>query len=111
MKLRNSLAGIFAMTAFAILIVLSGCAATRESTHCDDERCADAALADKIESALRTAPGIEFWQVRVQYIHDTVYLYGLVETTPERTDIEHIASTVSGGKRVVNSISVRGYRH
>ncbi len=94
-----------------MLISLCGCATTHSSAHCDSERCNDAAIADKIESALRTAPGIEFWQVRVQYIHDTVYLYGLVVTTPERTDIEHIASTVSGGKKVVNSIEVRGYRY
>jgi hypothetical protein len=107
MKQRNACAGIFA-TPFVALIALSGCAVTRVSQHCDGLRCADTALTDKIETSLRAAPGIEFWQVRVQDIHGVTYLYGLVETYSERIDIERIAFDVSGGRKIVNSIEVRG---
>jgi osmotically-inducible protein OsmY len=88
------------------------CAPLRPVDKCATTGCRnDAAMADKISAALRDRPGIEFWEVRVQYLDDIVYLYGLVATTPERIDIEQIARETSGGKKVVNSIEIRGDRH
>jgi hypothetical protein len=99
--------------AIVLAVALAGlvaCVATPRPDRCATPCAADAAVVERINAALRERPGIEFWQVRVQHIDDVVYLYGLVETTPERTDIEHIARTASGGRKVVNSIEIRGNR-
>jgi osmotically-inducible protein OsmY len=94
-------AGILAVSA-----ILAGCASTPK---CTTAACADeAGMADKITKALRDTPGIEYYSVSVQYRNGVVYLYGIVSTTPQRADIERIASETSGGKKVVNSIEARG---
>jgi len=45
----------------------------------------------------------------VQTIGGVVYLYGLVDTNPERATIESLARGIGGVKRVVNSIEVRNF--
>jgi len=98
-------------------VVLSACATSRPGDACAGSACgSDAAAIDKrvveqIMTTLRNRPGIEFWEIQVQAHDDAVYLYGLVATTPERIDIEQIARDTSGGRKIVNSIEVRGERH
>lgn len=110
-RTRNSARIARLACALAASVALSACAPMQPAGKCDAAGCPnDAAMVDKITTALRAAPGIEFWSVDVQYRNDVVYLYGLVATSPERSDIEQIARGASGGKKVVNSIEVRGAR-
>ncbi len=106
LHMKNLAPAVLAAGMLGIGAILSGCAS---APKCTTAACADeAGMADKISAALRSAPGIEFNEVRVQYRNGVVYLYGLVATRPERDEIERIATETSGGKKVVNSIEVRG---
>jgi BON domain-containing protein len=107
LRMKNLAPVVLTASVLGIFATLSGCASA--PTCATPAACADeAGMADKISAALRSAPGIEFNEVHVQYRNGVVYLYGLVATRPERTEIERIASESSGGKKVVNSIEVRG---
>lgn len=106
LRMKNPAPAVLAAGTISLFAMLSACVS---SPPCAGAACAaDAGMADKITAALRNAPGIEFTEVRVQYRNGVVYLYGLVATRPERDDIERIATETSGGKKVVNSIEVRG---
>ncbi|WP_347260500.1 hypothetical protein [Rudaea sp.] len=43
----------------------------------------------------------------MQSLDHVVYLYGLVDTDPERVRVEEVASRASGGLKIVDSIAVR----
>ncbi|HET7065254.1 MAG TPA: BON domain-containing protein [Rudaea sp.] len=88
------------------LLSLSGCAAPRK---CEANGCADdKAITAKIEAALYANKAIATWDIQVQTINHTVYLYGLVDTNVQRSFIEETAHKTEGVEKVVNSISIRG---
>ena len=96
------------VAALALLTVLSlaGCAAQRK---CEANGCADdAAITATIEAALYANKAIATWDIQVQTINHTVYLYGLVDTNVQRAFIEETAHKTPGVEKVVNSISIRG---
>ena len=88
------------------LVSLSGCAAHHK---CDANACADdKAITARIEAALYANKAIATWDIQVQTINHTVYLYGLVDTNVQRAFIEETAHKTEGVEKVVNSISIRG---
>ena len=87
---------------------LSACTAYEVYRKCGFAGCpGDREITAKIEAALRATPGISFWDIQVQSLDHVVYLYGLVDTHPERARVEEVASLASGGLKVVDSIAVR----
>ena len=88
------------------LLSLTGCAAQRK---CEGNACADdKAITARIEAALYANKAIATWDIQVQTINHTVYLYGLVDTNVQRSFIEETAHKTEGVEKVVNSISIRG---
>jgi osmotically-inducible protein OsmY len=88
------------------LVSLGGCAAHHK---CEGNACADdKAITAKIEAALRANAAIATWDIQVQTINHTVYLYGLVDTNVQRAFIDETAHKTEGVEKVVNSISIRG---
>jgi osmotically-inducible protein OsmY len=95
------------LLALPLLFVLSlaGCA----SQKCTPANCADdAAITARIEAALRANAAIATWDIRVQTINHTVYLYGIVDTNVQRSFIEETAQETPGVEKIVNSISIKG---
>src|SRR3974377_2309447 len=93
------------VVAAIVAVSLSGCAGYAKcgSNGCEGDKEITAAV-DKVISqypALQ-APN----SVRVQTIDHVVYLYGQVNTEGERSTAQEAAQSVSGVKRVVNSINV-----
>ncbi|HZX89264.1 MAG TPA: BON domain-containing protein [Rudaea sp.] len=94
-----------AALALLTLLSLAGCA----SQKCTPANCADdAAITARIEAALRANAAIASWDIRVQTINHTVYLYGIVDTNVQRSFIEETAHEAAGVEKVVNSISIKG---
>ncbi len=95
-----------ATLALLTLLSLNGCAAHRK---CEANSCADdAAITATIQSALYANKAIAAWEIQVQTINHTVYLYGVVDTNVQRSFIEETAHETEGVEKVVNSISIRG---
>lgn len=95
-----------AVVALLALASLAGCAAQHK---CPADSCADdAAITKKIEATLYENKAIATWDIQVQTINHTVYLYGLVDTNVQRSFIEETAHKTPGVEKVVNSISIRG---
>ena len=89
-----------------VAISLAGCAAQRK---CDANSCADdAAITAQIQAALYANKAIATWDIQVQTINHTVYLYGLVDTNVQRAFIDETAHKTPGVEKVVDSISIRG---
>jgi len=100
---RHLLAAALAALTLPSLI---GCAARHK---CEANACADdAAITAKIQAALYANAAIATWDIQVQTINHTVYLYGLVDTNVQRAFIDETAHKTEGVEKVVNSISIRG---
>jgi len=86
--------------------LLSACATYRKCglTGCEG----DARITASVETRLRENRAIEEWGIRVQTLDRVVYLYGLVDTSLERSIIEATVLEVPGVARVVDSIAIRG---
>jgi osmotically-inducible protein OsmY len=100
--------GRLSVAALALLLLLSlaGCAA---QPKCESAACADdARITARIEKLLYEDKAIATWDIKVQTINRTVYLYGLVDTNVQRSFIEETARQAEGVEKVVNSISIRG---
>jgi osmotically-inducible protein OsmY len=84
--------------------LLSGCAALAKCgvSGCEGDKEITAAV-DKVISLYPAL--LPPNTVRVQTIDHVVYLYGQVNTEVERSTAEEAALSVSGVKRVVNSIN------
>ena len=99
---------LVSLTLCLLLAQLSACTAYEAYRKCGFAGCpGDKEITAQIEAALRATPGISFWDIQVQSLDHVVYLYGLVDTNPERTHVEEVASRVSGGLKIVDSIAVR----
>lgn len=64
----------------------------------------DDSLAASVKSALHGQLGATGAGIRVQAIDGTVYLYGTVDTYPERVDVEDAANAAAQGHKVVDTI-------
>ena len=96
----------FAALVLLSVLTLAGCAAPRK---CESGGCADdAQITATIEKQLYENKAIATWEIKVQTIAHTVYLYGLVDTNVQRSFIEETARKTAGVEKVVNSISIRG---
>jgi len=85
-------------------LALSGCSAFRK---CTGASCAaDAAISKEVTARLAHYPALEADSVRVQTLHQVVYLTGMVDTDVERLLAVSLAGEADGVKRVVDSISV-----
>jgi osmotically-inducible protein OsmY len=84
--------------------LLSGCAAYAK---CGVNGCeGDQELTAAVEKVIGLYPALQAPNsVRVQTIDHVVYLYGQVNTEGERSTAQEAALSVSGVKRVVNSIN------
>jgi osmotically-inducible protein OsmY len=89
---------------FVSSLVLSGCAAFGK---CSGESCAaDAALTENVTVRFAPYPALAADSIRVQTLHQVVYLTGVVDTDVERLLAVSLAGEVDGVTRVVDSISV-----
>jgi osmotically-inducible protein OsmY len=97
---------LLAPIALLSLLSLAGCAAQRK---CESAACADdAQITARIEKLLYDNKAIATWDIQVQTINHTVYLYGIVDTNVQRAFIEESARKTQGVEKVVNSISIKG---
>lgn len=79
--------------AIALSLVLSFSAVRAAEAVTPDDR-----IANSVKSALHS----HF--IRVQVLDGTVYLYGTVDTYPERATIEEEANAAAQGHKIVDSI-------
>lgn len=85
-------------------LLLSGCAAFG---RCSNESCAaDAAITANVAQRFAQYPALSANAVRIQTLHQVVYLTGMVDTDVERLLAVSVARDTSGVTRVVDSISV-----
>jgi|SRR5579859_1346389 len=61
-------------------------------------------LADSVKAALHNRLDSDGRGIRVQVVDGTVYLYGTVDTYPQRASIEEAADAAAQGHKVVDSI-------
>ena len=96
-----------AAIALLSLPLLAGCA--HDAQQCAAAECTDdAKITAAINAQLYANKAIPTWDVTVQTIKHTVYLYGVVDTNVQRAFIESTARETPGVQRVVNSIVIRG---
>jgi osmotically-inducible protein OsmY len=86
-------------------VSLSGCAGYAK---CGSGGCeGDKEITAAVEKVISQYPALQAPNsVRVQTIDHVVYLYGQVNTDLERSTAQEAALSVSGVKRVVNSMNV-----
>lgn len=97
-----------AAMALLSLPLLAGCAHDAQQ-KCETADCADdAQITATISAQLYADKAIPTWDITVQTLKHTVYLYGIVDTNVQRDFIESTARETPGVKRVVNSIEIRG---
>lgn len=96
------------LAALALLsLLLAGCA--QNAQKCQTAECSDdAQITQRIEAQLYANKAIATWDITVQTLKHTVYLYGTVDTNVQRAFIESTARETPGVQRVVNSIVIRG---
>ena len=88
--------------------LLGGCATHEARQKCAANGCPDdARITGEVMAKLRANPALPSWDIQVQTLDHTVYLYGLVATGLERNIVEDTARQIPGVTKVVNSISVR----
>jgi hyperosmotically inducible periplasmic protein len=104
MNMRNILAASMAATA---LIVLPGCAVTRDQStlgaYIDDSAITTAVKAKLVESTTVDAAAIS-----VETLNGTVMLSGFAKNDVEKSTAESLTRNVKGVKSVKNAIAVRG---
>jgi len=92
----------------APVLLSSACTAVDAHRKCGFGGCAgDARITAAVESRLHQNAAIADWEIRVQTIDATVYLYGLVDTDLQRIIIVDTAREIPGVVNVVDSIAVR----
>jgi osmotically-inducible protein OsmY len=105
MKTRYS---SFATLAAISACVLSGCSLPAVYAKCGLSGCAgDAQITANIRATLYKRADIFDGDITVQTLDRIVYLYGIVDTDPERIEVIAIARGVPGVADVVDSISIR----
>jgi osmotically-inducible protein OsmY len=101
---RSSFAIFTAICACA----LAGCSLPATLAKCGLSGCAgDAQITADIRAKLYSRPDIFDGGITVQTLDRIVYLYGIVDTDPERFEVIAIARGVPGVTDVVDSISIR----
>lgn len=105
MAMRRILLWITSITAFSMIWIISGCAVYEK---CGVRGCpGDAEITAQVESLFKQHPDLEPPNMlTVRTLDRVVYLYGLVETDPQRQLAGDVASQAVGGTQVVNSIGV-----
>jgi osmotically-inducible protein OsmY len=100
------------LASYLLLMQLSACTTYDAYRKCGFSGCpGDREIAAQVVTAIHTTPGISYWDIQVQSLDHVVYLSGLVDTDPERITVEQVAAQASGGKKVIDSIAVRGNVH
>lgn len=104
---------VLPMLLLATLLPLFGGCATHEARQkCAANGCPDdARITSELTAKLRANAALPSWDIQVQTLDGTVYLYGLVATGLERNIVEDTARAIPGVTKVVNSISVRSGTH
>jgi osmotically-inducible protein OsmY len=88
-----------AKLAVALSLALSISAVRAASPTSSDE-----SLADSVKAALHNRFDSNGRGIRVQVVNGTIYLYGTVDTYPQRASIEDLADAAAQGHKVVDSI-------
>jgi len=91
--------------AILLTLALAACATARKcgTTDCPpDDR-----ITDQVRTAIFQRPELAGLDIRVQTKGGVVYLYGLVDTRPQKSTVESLARETPGVTRVVNSIEIR----
>ena len=87
----------------SLSLMLTACAAET----CADHPCSpDEKLVEAVKAGIHRHPALLTDQIRVQAEDGTVYLYGLVSTTLELIEVEDVAKSTPGVKKVVNLCGV-----
>ena len=92
----------------SLLPLFGGCAVHDVHQKCAANGCPDdERITGEVMAKLRANPALPVWDIQVQTLDHTVYLYGVVATGLERNIVEDTARAIPGVTKVVNSISVR----
>lgn len=89
--------------ALVLAAALTGCAVET----CADHPCTpDEKLVEAVKAHIHEHTALLTDQIHVQADGGTVYLYGLVSTEVERLEVEDVAKSTPGVKKVVNNCAV-----
>lgn len=103
----SKIASLLAMTGALVLGILAGgCAATRTSES-TGQYVDDSVITTKVKSALLADDAVKSFAVSVETVKGVVQLSGFVDTSAQKSEAGHDATTVAGVKDVRNSLIVK----
>ena len=94
------------LAAFALAVVLSGCAAF-SGRETPGEYVDDAAFTTKVKAQIFNDPALKSQQISVETMQDTVQLSGFVDSAQIRDRAGAVARNVEGVHSVKNNLLVR----
>jgi len=87
----------------SLSLLLAACAAD----SCKDHPCTpDEKLIEAVKGNIRQHSALLTDQIRVQAEDGTIYLYGRVSTNVELVEVEDVAKSTPGVKKVINLCSI-----
>ena len=98
---------IAAVTAAASLIVLPGCAVTRDQSTVG-EYIDDATITTKVKAKFVEDKSVDASSISVETLNGEVILSGFAKSSTEKVRAAELASKVKGVRSVKNSLEVRG---
>jgi len=100
------LALIACLSAFPLMVGLTGCAGNRHNQS-SDERMEDSRTAGRVREALAAGADYKYDGVKVTASNGVVQLSGFVNTSAQRKTAGEVTSTVAGVKSVENTLTVK----
>lgn len=94
------------MAALVVLLVATGCQTLTGETL--GQNIDDNTITASVKAKLVADKAANFTRVHVTTERGTVYLTGVVDSAAQRTRVETLAAQVSGVRRVVNNLQLRG---
>ncbi|BAL96126.1 BON domain-containing protein [Rubrivivax gelatinosus] len=103
--IRNTLAAT--ITAVAALVVLPGCAVTRDQSTVG-EYIDDSAITTAVKAKFVEDKSVDASAISVETLRGEVMLSGFAKSGTEKARAETLARSVNGVKQVKNQLEVRG---
>ncbi|MBK1690141.1 BON domain-containing protein [Rubrivivax gelatinosus] len=103
--IRNTLAAT--ITAVAALVVLPGCAVTRDQSTVG-EYIDDSAITTAVKAKFVEDKSVDATAISVETLRGEVMLSGFAKSGTEKARAETLARSVKGVKQVKNQLEVRG---
>lgn len=94
------------VTAAAALVILPGCAVTRDQSTVG-EYVDDATITTKIKAKFVEDKAVDAVSIHIETLNGTVMLSGFAKDVTEKTTAESLARSVRGVREVKNQIVVR----